>query len=47
MKVTALNLQGVILGLRGYWGIYGCMIGNPYDVEKGSGTINPKTFYRC
>jgi glycyl-tRNA synthetase alpha chain len=39
-------LQEVILKLQEYWGKQGCMIGNPYDVEKGAGTMSPLTFLR-
>ncbi len=41
-----MYLQEVILKLQEYWGKQGCMIGNPYDVEKGAGTMSPLTFLR-
>jgi glycyl-tRNA synthetase alpha chain len=45
--VIGLYLQDVILKLQEYWGKKGCMIGNPYDVEKGAGTMSPLTFLRA
>jgi len=39
-------LQDVILGLHRFWADRGCLIGEPYDVEKGAGTMNPHTFFR-
>jgi glycyl-tRNA synthetase alpha chain len=41
-----LNLQQLILKLQDYWADYGCVIGQPYDVETGAGTFNPATFLR-
>jgi glycyl-tRNA synthetase alpha chain len=41
-----LSLQDIILKLQNYWGDYGCVIGNPYDIEKGAGTMNPLTFLK-
>ena len=32
--------------LQKYWGAQGCLISNPYDVEKGAGTMNPNTFLK-
>lgn len=32
--------------LHSYWGKRGCLILEPYDVEKGAGTMNPATFLR-
>ncbi len=29
-----------------FWGDRGCIIQQPYDVEKGAGTMNPATFLR-
>ena len=43
----ALTFQEIILSLYRYWGDYGCVIWQPYDVEKGAGTFNPATFLRC
>lgn len=41
-----LYFQDVILSLQKYWGNYGCIIHQPYDMEKGAGTFNPATFLR-
>jgi glycyl-tRNA synthetase alpha chain len=43
----ALTFQGVILTLEKFWGDKGCIIQQPYDVEKGAGTMNPATFLRA
>lgn len=43
----ALTFQEVILTLEKYWGDKGCIIQQPYDVEKGAGTMNPATFLRA
>lgn len=40
-----MNLQDLILKLQEFWAKQGCMIGLPYDVEKGAGTMNPLTFF--
>ncbi len=42
-----MNFQQIILELNRYWGEYGCLIAQPYDVEKGAGTFNPNTFLRA
>jgi glycyl-tRNA synthetase alpha chain len=42
-----LNFQDMILTLHRYWADRGCLLAQPYDVEKGAGTMNPATFFRC
>lgn len=42
----SLTLQEMILKLHGFWSERGCLIGEPYDLEKGAGTMNPHTFFR-
>lgn len=42
-----MNFQELILTLNRYWGEQGCIILQPYDVEKGAGTMNPATFLRA
>jgi len=37
----------MILTLNKFWGERGCIIQQPYDVEKGAGTMNPATFLRA
>ena len=39
-----MTFQEIILALERYWSDYGCVIVQPYDVEKGAGTFNPATF---
>jgi glycyl-tRNA synthetase alpha chain len=41
-----MTFQELILALQTYWGRYGCVIQQPYDVEVGAGTSNPATFFR-
>jgi glycyl-tRNA synthetase alpha chain len=41
-----MNFQQIILKLQEYWAEYGCVIAQPYDVEKGAGTFNPATTLR-
>jgi len=36
----------MILALNQYWAAQGCVILQPYDLEKGAGTMNPATFLR-
>ncbi len=43
----ALTLQELILNLSKYWSDYGCIIQQPYDIEKGASTMNPATFLRA
>ncbi len=42
-----MNFQDMILKLHEFWGRQGCIIQQPYDVEKGAGTMNPATFLRA
>ena len=42
-----MNFQEVILALSSFWSDQGCVIQQPYDVEKGAGTMNPATFLRA
>ena len=41
-----MDLQTNILNLQKYWANQGCIMVQPYDVEKGAGTMNPSTFLR-
>jgi glycyl-tRNA synthetase alpha chain len=38
--------QDVILTLQRFWAKRGCVIHQPYDMEKGAGTFHPATFLR-
>ncbi len=42
-----MNFQNIILKLQEFWAINGCVILQPYDLEKGAGTFHPGTFLRC
>jgi glycyl-tRNA synthetase alpha chain len=42
-----VNFQNLILSLQNYWAEQGCVIQQPYDIEKGAGTFNPATFLRA
>lgn len=42
-----MNFQELILTLQKFWGDRGCIILQPYDMEKGAGTMNPATFLRA
>jgi glycyl-tRNA synthetase alpha chain len=41
-----MNFQSIILTLQDFWSKKGCVLLQPYDVEKGAGTFNPVTFLR-
>ena len=41
-----MDFQTIILNLQKYWANQGCIMAQPYDVEKGAGTMNPSTFLR-
>ncbi len=42
-----MTFQDIIFALNKFWSNYGCLIWQPYDIEKGAGTFNPATFLRC
>ena len=41
-----MNFQEIVLTLQKFWAEQGCILAEPYDVEKGAGTMNPHTFLR-
>ncbi|XTZ10302.1 MAG: glycine--tRNA ligase subunit alpha [cyanobacterium endosymbiont of Rhopalodia yunnanensis] len=43
----SINFQGIITKLHEFWSDCGCLIIQPYDTEKGAGTMNPHTFLRA
>ncbi len=45
-KPTPVNFQETILNLQKFWGDYGCVILQPYDIEVGAGTFHPATTLR-
>ncbi|MDD4658730.1 MAG: glycine--tRNA ligase subunit alpha [Eubacteriales bacterium] len=42
-----MNFQAMIFALNQYWSEQGCIVLQPYDLEKGAGTMNPATFLRA
>src|SRR2546421_12121882 len=42
-----MTFQEIILTLHKYWAKQGCLLWQPYDIEKGAGTFNPATFLEC
>jgi len=41
------SFQDVIFELSRFWAAQGCLLWQPYDIEKGAGTFNPATFLRA
>jgi len=41
-----LSFQAIIMNLQKFWGKYGCVILQPYDMEVGAGTFHPATTLR-
>ena len=41
-----MRFQDILVKLGDFWSEHGCIIGQPYDLEKGAGTMNPSTFFR-
>ena len=41
-----MTFQQITLTLQKFWSSRGCVLEQPYDVEKGAGTMNPATFLR-
>ena len=39
--------QDIVQNLNLFWSSQGCLIMQPYDTEKGAGTMNPHTFLRA
>lgn len=46
-KRQPLTFQQVIQTLNDFWATRGCLIVQPYDMEKGAGTFNPATALRA
>lgn len=42
-----MYFQDLMLKLLNYWGEKNCIIMEPYDIEKGAGTMSPHTFLRA
>lgn len=43
--MLSLTFQDLILELQRFWAREGCLLIQPYDMEKGAGTFNPATFF--
>ncbi|MCX7957041.1 MAG: glycine--tRNA ligase subunit alpha [Endomicrobia bacterium] len=42
-----MSFQDIIILLNKFWAQQGCILWQPYDLEKGAGTFNPATFFGC
>ena len=42
-----ITFQEIIAKLHTFWAEKGCLIAQPYDTEKGAGTMSPHTFLRA
>ncbi len=42
-----ITFQDIIFKLQTFWAKQGCLIVQPYDIEKGAGTMSPHTFLRA
>jgi glycyl-tRNA synthetase alpha chain len=47
IETDGMDFQDMIMKLEAFWAAYGCLIGQPYDLEVGAGTFNPHTFLRA
>ena len=45
-KKKTITFQDLIFNLQKFWGKYGCIILQPYDLEVGAGTFHPATTLR-
>lgn len=42
-----MDFQTMVLKLQSFWARQNCILAQPYDIEKGAGTMNPATFLRA
>ncbi len=47
MSAKTVTFQDLIQKLNIYWASKGCLVVQPYDLEKGAGTFSPHTFLRA
>ena len=40
------TFQEIVMSLQKFWGKYGCVLLQPYDLEVGAGTFHPATTLR-
>ena len=45
-KKTYITYQELVFNIQKFWGKYGCVILQPYDLEVGAGTFHPATTLR-
>ena len=45
-KKTYITFQELVFNLQKFWGKYGCVILQPFDLEVGAGTFHPATTLR-
>ena len=45
-KHSPINFQDAVFNLQKFWGNYGCVVLQPYDIEVGAGTFHPATTLR-
>ena len=45
-KNKVISFQDIIMNLQKFWGKFGCVILQPYDIEVGAGTFHPATTLR-
>tara|TARA_Y100000590_G_scaffold448720_1_gene585811 strand:+ start:884 stop:1768 length:885 start_codon:yes stop_codon:yes gene_type:complete len=45
-KPSPINFQDAVFNLQKFWGNYGCVVLQPYDIEVGAGTFHPATTLR-
>jgi glycyl-tRNA synthetase alpha chain len=45
-KNKVISFQDIIMNLQKFWGKYGCVLLQPYDIEVGAGTFHPATTLR-
>jgi glycyl-tRNA synthetase alpha chain len=43
----SLYFQDIVATLNNFWSDHGCVIAQPYDTEKGAGTMSHQTFLRA
>ena len=42
-----MYFQDIISSLNNFWSEKGCLLLQPYDLEKGAGTMSPHSFLRA
>ncbi len=42
-----MHFQDIISSLNAFWADRGCLLLQPYDTEKGAGTMSPHSFFRA